>query len=89
MPRRASILLSALLSALAAEDIAAADPPAEVRSILRRFDVFRPGDADLAMYRLDWAPTLDAALETASRDGRPVLLVVIHAKYGDLASGHC
>lgn len=56
---------------------------------LARFAQLRPGDDALAMYRLDWAGSLDDALKTAAKDKRPVLLVVIHAKYGDMITGHC
>jgi hypothetical protein len=41
------------------------------------------------MYRLDWAASLDVALKRAARENRPVCLVIIFAKYGDMASGHC
>ena len=41
------------------------------------------------MYRLDWAASLEDARRRATRERRPVLLVIIHAQYGDLASGHC
>ena len=59
------------------------------RQILSRFDAVRPDASQLGMYRLDWADSLDAALQRADKEGRPVLLVVIHAKYGDVSSGHC
>ncbi len=61
----------------------------EARSILDRYDAFRPSARDLAMYRLDWAASLEEARERAAREKRPVLLVIIHAQYGDLFSGHC
>ena len=41
------------------------------------------------MYRLDWAESLDVALKRAIRENRPICLVIIFAKYGDMASGHC
>lgn len=59
------------------------------KETLERFRQLRPGDDDLAMYRLDWAPSLEAAQKRAAKEKRPVLLVVIHAKYGDMISGHC
>lgn len=58
----------------------------------RALDVFhatRPTDADLGMYRLDWEPALADALTRAKAEHKPVCLVIIHAKYGDLFSGHC
>lgn len=59
------------------------------KRILARFDAIRPDADELAMYRLDWAASIDTALQRAAAEGRPVFLVVIHAKYGDVASGHC
>jgi hypothetical protein len=62
---------------------------AEVRRVLARYDDLRPRANELSMYRLDWAGSVDEALERADREGRPVLLVIIHAKYGNITSGHC
>ncbi len=59
------------------------------KQILARFDALRPSANELAMYRLDWVDSLDEALQRAAAEGRPVFLVVIHVKYGDVASGHC
>tara|TARA_B100001971_G_C18044610_1_gene459497 strand:+ start:327 stop:581 length:255 start_codon:yes stop_codon:yes gene_type:complete len=59
------------------------------KRILDRYDVLRPKAKDLAMYRLDWAESLDVAMKRAVRENRPVCLVIIFAKYGDMASGHC
>ena len=58
-------------------------------SILERYQELRPGKEDLAMYQLDWAPSLPQALVRAKQEKRPVFLIVIHAKYGDIHSGHC
>ena len=77
-------LLTASLLALSAF----AQSPA-AKEALEQFDRLRPGDEDLAMYRLDWAPSFEAAQKRAAKEKRPVLLVVIHAKYGDMISGHC
>jgi len=41
------------------------------------------------MYRLDWVDSLADAQDLALLDNRPVCLVVIHARYGDITSGHC
>ncbi|MDA1015918.1 MAG: hypothetical protein O3A00_15860 [Planctomycetota bacterium] len=60
-----------------------------VSRVLAKFDRLRPSEKDLAMYRLDWADSLDNAWKRAAREGRPVFLVIIHAKYGDIQSGHC
>ncbi|NUN50194.1 MAG: hypothetical protein HUU15_15305 [Candidatus Brocadiae bacterium] len=67
---------------------AAAQSPA-AKKTLDRFEQLRPSDADLAMYRLDWAEDLAEATRRAAKEKRPVLLIVIHAKYGDMITGHC
>ncbi|MCE9584616.1 MAG: hypothetical protein K8T20_19165, partial [Planctomycetes bacterium] len=67
----------------------AAAQSSEAQKALARFTELRPGDDDLAMYRLDWAPGLEEAQKRAAKEKRPVLLVVIHAKYGDMVTGHC
>jgi hypothetical protein len=61
----------------------------EIQSVLDRYEDFRPGADDLAMYRIDWAPSIEEAQKRALREKRPVFLVIIHAQYGDLTSGHC
>ena len=43
----------------------------------------------LSMYRLDWEESLLAAQIRGLRENRPVCLVIIHARYGDITSGHC
>ena len=60
-----------------------------VKSVLDRYTDFRPAAKDLAMYQIDWAPSLEEAQKRARREKRPVFLVIIHAQYGDLTSGHC
>ena len=62
---------------------------AGVGRILARYQAIRPATKDLGMYRLDWADSLDVALKRAAKENRPVCLIIIHAKYGDIASGHC
>ena len=62
---------------------------AGVKRILARYQAIRPTARDLGMYRLDWADSLDVALTRAAKEKRPVCLIIIHAKYGDIASGHC
>jgi hypothetical protein len=61
----------------------------DVKSVLDKFESVRPQAADLALYQLDWAPTLKAAREKAAREARPILLVVVTNSFGDLYSGHC
>ncbi len=83
MKRLLLILVSLLFSGfVGAEDINA-------QRILDRYQTLRPQAKDLAMYRLDWAESLDVALKRAAKEKRPVCLIIIHAKYGDIASGHC
>ena len=72
--------------------LAASFAPAQdsaVKSVLERYADFRPAAKELAMYQIDWAPSLEEAQKRALREKRPVFLVIIHAQYGDLASGHC
>ena len=61
----------------------------KVKSVLDRYADFRPTAKDLVMYQIDWAPSLKEAQKRALREKRPVFLVIIHAEYGDLTSGHC
>ena len=80
------------ISSLAIILLAATLAPAQdnkVQSVLDRYADFRPAAKDLAMYQLDWAPSLAEAQKRALREKRPVFLVIIHAQYGDLTSGHC
>ena len=78
---------SAVLLLLAASIAPAQD--SAVQSVLDHYASFRPAAKDLLMYQLDWAPSLEEAQERALREKRPVFLVIIHAQYGDLTSGHC
>jgi len=75
-----------LLSLWLAMVVSAADSS---QRILARYQALRPAEKDLGMYRLDWAGSLDVALKRAAKEKRPVCLIIIHAKYGDIASGHC
>src|SRR5262245_25436298 len=61
----------------------------DVRSVLDKFRSVRPQAADLAIYQLDWMPTLKAAKEKAAKEERPIFLVVVRNSFGDLRSGHC
>lgn len=71
-----------ITTATLADDFSMARLAAKYRAI-------RPNDNELAMYRLDWAESLSVARERAQSENRPVCLAVIHARYGDLTSGHC
>ena len=82
------IFFSSLVLLLLAASFAPAQDSA-VKSVLERYADFRPAAKELAMYQIDWAPSLEEAQKRALREKRPVFLVIIHAQYGDLASGHC
>ena len=75
-----------LLSLWLTDDSSAAGSP---QHILARYQALRPAEKDLGMYRLDGAEWLGVALKRAAKEKRPVCLIVIHAKYGNIASGHC
>jgi len=79
--------ITLLLLSLWLMDVASA--AGSPQHILARYQALRPADKDLGMYRLDWADSLDVALKRASKEKRPVCLIIIHAKYGNIASGHC
>jgi hypothetical protein len=57
--------------------------------ILERIQTLRPSDAELGLFRLDWADSVEDAVRRAAREGKPVVCVVNHAEYGDLKNGHC
>ena len=64
-------------------------PDGDVRTILDKYRLTRPTDEDLAIFQLDWVPTLKGATERAARERRPILLLVVTNSYGDLFTGHC
>ena len=82
------ITISSLAIILLAATLAPAQD-SKVQSVLDRYADFRPAAKDLVMYQIDWAPSLEEAQKRARREKRPVFLVIIHAQYGDLTSGHC
>jgi hypothetical protein len=61
----------------------------DVQRVLDKFQSVRPQAADLALYQLDWMPTLKAAKQRAAKEQRPIFLVVVTNSFGDLYSGHC
>lgn len=84
MKTKASLLAALfLLSTFAPAQVA------DVKRILERYDELRPETSELGIYQLDWAESLEVALERAAKEDRPILLVIIHAQYGDIFSGHC
>jgi hypothetical protein len=62
---------------------------AEVDRVLAKYLKLRPSEAELAMYSLDWADSLAEALQRGVHENRPIAVVIIHAQYGDIRSGHC
>ena len=81
--------IAPLMAFLLAGGTQALAEDAAAREARQKFEAVRPAEADLAMYRLDWANSLEEAQRRAAKEGRPVFLVVIHAKYGNLYTGHC
>ena len=80
-------LFVVLLAALTATAALASEP--SVRQLLSKYNTIRPDNDQLAMYRLDWVESLADAQDLALLENRPVCLVVIHARYGNVTSGHC
>ena len=64
-------------------------PDADLQKILDKYRLFRPADKDLAIFQLDWVPTLKEARDRAARERRPILLLVVTNSYGNLFTGHC
>jgi hypothetical protein len=58
-------------------------------NVLDKFRSIRPKAPELAIYQLDWVPTLKAAKEKAAEEKRPVFLVLVRNSFGDICSGHC
>jgi hypothetical protein len=85
---KAKLPMVAVLVMAGAVAVRGADQ-SDVKSVLDQFQSARPREADLALYRLDWMPTLEEAREKAAREGRPIFLVVVTNSFGDLFSGHC
>ena len=61
----------------------------DAHRVLDKFRSARPQAANLAIYQLDWMPTLKVAKEKAAKEERPIFLVVVRNSFGDLCSGHC
>ena len=85
---RTNKLLVAVLGMACAAGARGADQR-DAQWVLDKFRSVRPQAADLAIYQLDWVPTLKAAKERAARENRPIFLVVVTNSFGDLCSGHC
>ena len=87
MPLRTTL---ALLTALGATGLPHAQAPdGDVRTTLDKYRLLRPADNDLAIFQLDWVPSLKGATERAARERRPILLLVVTNSYSNLFTGHC
>jgi hypothetical protein len=82
------MLIAASLALACAVSSYGADT-SDVKGVLDKFQSVRPQAADLALYQLDWVPTLKAARARAAREDRPIFLVVVTNSFGDMYSGHC
>jgi hypothetical protein len=61
----------------------------DVPKVLDQFRAARPDVKSLAIFQLDWTPTLKAAKAKAAKEQRPILLIVVTNSFGDMHSGHC
>ena len=64
-------------------------PDADKQRILDKYRLVRPNEKDLAIFQLDWVPTLKEARGRAAKERRPILLLVVMNSYGNLFTGHC
>lgn len=80
-----SLPLALLLSAPAL----ARDPA--VDRILARHEAARPSKSELAIFSLDWTPSLKAALERARKEDRPVFFIYLTniTAPASFYTGHC
>ena len=85
---KATLLIVAVLT-MACVAVGRGADQGDVKSVLDKFQSVRPQDADLALYQLDWTPTLKEAREKAATEKRPIFLVVVTNSFGDLYTGHC
>lgn len=85
--RLIAIFLAALPGLVAPTPASAQN--AEAERIFFRYFELRPTPDELPMYQLDWADSLEGATRRAASENRPIFLVIIHAEYGDIFSGHC
>jgi RNA polymerase sigma factor (sigma-70 family) len=67
----------------------AAAKDADVERVLDQFRAARPDPNALAIFQLDWVPTLAEAKDKAAWERRPILLAVVTNSYGNLYTGHC
>ena len=88
MPLRT--ILAFVFAALWATSLLPAQAPdGDVQDILDTYRRLRPTDKDLAIFQLNWVPTLQEATQRAAKERRPILLLVVTNSYGNLFTGHC
>jgi hypothetical protein len=85
---KSKVLIVAVLAMACVARTHGADQ-SDVKAVLEKFQSVRPQETDLALYQLDWMPTLREAKEKAAKEDRPIFLVVVTNSFGDLFSGHC
>ncbi len=63
----------------------------EVVRIRKDFDAVRPGDGELAIFRLDWEPDFKTARARAAKERRPLLFLWNSNNSGpdNPFTGHC
>lgn len=84
----AKTLVAALIGLGCASTAVAVEPP-EVQAVLKEYRAVRPQAEELAIYELDWAPTLKAAKERAAKESRPIFLILVTNSFGNISTGHC
>jgi hypothetical protein len=82
------MVLQTLVSALLAASYSLGQA-ADVQEVLRQFNAVRPAESELALYRLDWAPTLKEAMTRAANEHRPIFLIIVTNSFGNIYTGHC
>jgi hypothetical protein len=88
MPLRTTLAL--LIAALWTSGLLHAQAPdSDVQKIRDQYRLLRPADKDLAIFQLDWVPTLKEARGRAAKEKRPILLLVVTNSYGNIFTGHC
>jgi hypothetical protein len=84
-----SFVASSCLLAARFADAEPATKSPDVQRINDQYSALRPNPNDLAIYKLDWTPSLAAAKEKAATEQRPILLIVVTNSYGNTYTGHC
>ena len=65
------------------------EPSGDVQDLLERYRSLRPRESDLTLFQLNWVPTLQEAKKKASKEKRPILLILVRNSNGDIFRGHC